>query len=235
MARIRDQISRLIERLRPPKPLPPFNEKDEIERTGKRMIILGNAPMTMDMSEYIDASDLIVRFNECRNYGKGTGSRVDVLCINNFGQPAEEWAKDQTYKKLPFIGQVREIWLPRTPSLLEHRKTVKDRHFNPARFRDLGDALVSGNQLEDRSIVKFSDALNERILNDLKSLSSGEFREPSTGILAIAHILAQPRFADYRKIILGFTFEGWTGHPWSGEKALVERYLASNPSLAWIR
>lgn len=232
MARIRDQFSRLLRRIFPLKPLPRFPIETAVATTAKRMVILGNAPMSMDMSDYIDASDLVVRFNECQNYGIGTGSKADILCINNFGQPAEEWIKYRTYQKLPCVGRTREIWLPRSTSLLEHRRTVRDRHFDPTRFRDLGDELIDSNQLRDKTVVKFSDELNARVLAELKALSLGQFREPSTGILAISYILSEQRFDDYRKVILGFTFEGWKGHPWSSEKALVERYIAEGKNLS---
>lgn len=234
MARIRDQFSRLMRRIFPQKPLPQFLIDTAVKTTTKRMVILGNAPMTMDMSEYIDSADLVVRFNECQNYGIGTGTRADILCINNFGQPAEEWIKYRTYQKLPFIGHIREVWLPRNASLLEHRKTVKDRHFDPSRFRDLGDELIDSNQLQDKTVVRFSNELNAQVLSELKALSSSQFREPSTGILAISYILSERRFDDYQKVMLGFTFEGWKGHPWSSEKALVEHRIAEGASLSLI-
>ncbi len=233
MSRLSKQLNRLLLQtgLKRPKQLPKFPADQATVPSERRMIILGNAPMQMDMSEYIDSSDVVVRFNECQNYGLGTGHKADILCINNFGQPAEEWIKDQTFFRLPFIDQVKEIWLPRTPSILEHRKSVRDRHFDVARFRDLGEELVNKNRLTSKVIERFSDKRNAEILDSLKKLSSEEFREPSTGILAIAHAVASPRFAHLNKVILGFTFEGWKGHPWKGERALIAQFASQSISL----
>lgn len=233
MSRLSQQLNRLLLKtgLKQPKALTKFPaERATVSNVG-RMIILGNAPMQMDMSDYIDSSDLVVRFNECQNYGMGTGHKTDILCINNFGQPAEEWVKYKTISKLPFINQVSEIWFPRTESILEHRKTVPDRHFDQLRFRDLSADLIASNHLANKSIVRFSDTLNAEVLSALKRLSSEEFREPSTGILAIAHVLTAPTYSKLQKVILGFTFEGWKGHPWAGERALVESYATNDNTL----
>jgi hypothetical protein len=45
--------------------------------------------------------------------------------------------------------------------------------------------------------------------------------------LAIEYILSEARFADYEKVLLGFGFTGWAGHPWDAEKEIVMEYAAT--------
>lgn len=221
-------LHRLFKKEAPP--LAIFPGSQDTPPPPNRMIILGNAPMKFDMAQYVDASALVVRFNECGNYAKGTGTKTDILCLNNFGKPTAQWIARKTIQKLPFISRVDEIWIPRVADiLLTHRiaykKITGDRHFNEKKFRDLSAELISSNELGNKKIVRFSQELNEDVLDNLKRLSLVDFREPSTGILAISHALSDERFAAYDKIILGFTFEGWKGHPWSGEQLLVKKYM----------
>ncbi|MDD2662764.1 MAG: hypothetical protein PHD19_03285 [Dechloromonas sp.] len=227
-------LRRLFKKETPP--LAIFPGQQDSPPPQNRMVILGNAPMKFDMTQYVDASALVVRFNECGNYAKGTGTKADILCLNNFGKPAEQWITRKTIQKLPFISSVDEIWIPRVADiLLTHRIAYKeltgDRHFDKDKFRDLSNELISSNGLGEKKIVRFSEELNKEVLDNLKSLSPVDFREPSTGILAISHVLSEGRFSGYDKIILGFTFEGWKGHPWSGELLLVKKYMEERSNL----
>lgn len=50
-----------------------------------RLLILGNAPLRENLSEFIDTSDIVLRFNDAFYYGFNTGRKVDILCITNTG------------------------------------------------------------------------------------------------------------------------------------------------------
>jgi hypothetical protein len=49
---------------------------------------------------------------------------------------------------------------------------------------------------------------------------------PSAGMVVIQRILEDPEFGSYQRYVLGFTFKGWQGHPFTLEKRLVETHAA---------
>jgi hypothetical protein len=65
-----------------------------------RVAVVGNAACEIDYSCVIDASDVVVRFNECRSKAFGTvGSRTDILCIAASPEHRGKFAKDGRIKE----------------------------------------------------------------------------------------------------------------------------------------
>ncbi|MDI6838706.1 MAG: Urease operon accessory protein, partial [Rhizobiaceae bacterium] len=54
---------------------------------GRRIVIVGNGEVPQGAAEAIDAADIVVRFNESRNFGL-SGNRTDVVAVCNTGRPA---------------------------------------------------------------------------------------------------------------------------------------------------
>jgi hypothetical protein len=193
----------------------------------RRMIILGNAPLKKNMSDYIDASALVVRFNECKNLGRKVGMKTDFLCINNLDRPANRYIRKQLIKKLPFIDSIQEIWMPRCSSVMIENRRKIETSLNEEEFRDKAEDIILSNSLTEKKIIHFSKELNLQVINNLSDYSSDAFLEPSTGVLAIEYVLSENRFNDYDKILLGFNFKGWFGHPWDAEERLLMDYAAN--------
>lgn len=192
----------------------------------QRMIILGNAPLKRNMSEYIDSSAAVVRFNECKNIGRKVGSKTDYLCINNLGSPTNRFINRQLIKKLPFIGEVKEIWFPRNSEIMIAHRRELEPSLNEDEFQDKSNEIVLSNSLSGKTIINFTKEQNLSVISGITGCSLEEFLEPSTGILAIEYVLSEPRFDKYIKVLLGFNFKGWSGHPWGAEEALLMRRAA---------
>jgi hypothetical protein len=192
-----------------------------------RLLILGSAPFETDVSRYIDESALVLRFNECKNLSDRTGSKADFLCVTNIGSTTERFIRDRAIGRLPLIDGVREIWLPRCRDvMLEHSRQVNPL-LNEWVMRDQSDELIESNGLSGKQVFHFSVEHNLRAVARLTARSARPFLEPSTGFLAIEYILSEARFADYEKVLLGFGFTGWAGHPWDAEKEIVMEYAAT--------
>lgn len=192
----------------------------------ERMIILGNAPLRKNLSDYIDSSALVVRFNECKNLGRRVGTKTDYLCINNLGPPANRYVKKRLIEKLPFLDEIQEIWIPRSSSVMLAHSLKVEPLLSEFELRDRTEDIVSSNSLWSKKIVRFSEELNLRVIKNISRYSQTDFMEPSTGILAIEYVLSEARFRKFHKILLGFNFKGWFGHPWDAEEALLLDYAA---------
>ncbi len=195
--------------------------------TMKNLVIVGNAPLSINYSKIIEAADIVVRMNECKQYGGPHGYKSDIIYMGNTGSPALRFISER-----PFIGrdwgQQAEVLFVRD-SLAHHEyfQGVKNRFpdYSESELDDLSDQIIEANQLGGRQVSRLSYDINKVLLNKLTALSEKPFICPSTGILAVEHILARPEFSNYRKHIVGFGFKGWSGHPWLAEKALIAGYV----------
>ena len=81
--------------------------------------------------------------------------------------------------------------------------------------------------------IRLDEAFYGRCISQLFDLSNPDrlVLMPSTGFLAVHYVLeAMP---DYRLCMVGFSFEGWPGHPWTLEQAHIAS-LASQGRLEFI-
>lgn len=49
---------------------------------------------------------------------------------------------------------------------------------------------------------------------------------PSTGLVALYYFLTSEKFRHYETSIIGFSWEGWSGHNWKREADLVEEWIS---------
>ena len=202
----------------------------------KSLAIVGSAQLEKDYSGFIDSCDLVIRFNNCKNYNVHSGKRTDILVLNNSGSPdnnrtlafmLKPRSEEEVQQEMPYLGMAKQIWFvrPMGTFLQEFYKTRID---PDNRFREAGlrDALL-------RPYLAVEIAKAQNITVDLfvevweKLLDYGATSAvlPSTGVLGIEMILADSLFNAYKKYIVGFGWSGWEGHPWLLEQRLVSDYL----------
>jgi hypothetical protein len=193
----------------------------------KNLVLIGAAPCSIDYSPLINHADLVVRFNECKQFGGNVGTRTDILCISNMGSPARRYIAQRPMRGLEPL-RTAKIWFPRnTDVCLDHvsRMMEEDPGLRSAwrdlDFRDYSAEITEANDLGHGGIERFSKELNARVFRSLERPGDLPFFAPSTGILAVARVLGDPAFADHRVHLVGFGFAGWTGHPWRAERAFV--------------
>lgn len=91
----------------------------------KSLIVVGSAPLEIDLARFIDACDCVVRFNNCKNYGGNSGSRTDVLFLSNSDDPAnhpslafmlKKRTSRESEQELPYLTRAGQVWFIRPPS-----------------------------------------------------------------------------------------------------------------------
>lgn len=203
--------------------------------TVRTVAVVGNGPVSWLDSFRIDRCDVVIRFNEWKNYRRHGGRRADVLCICNTGAPARKFIERNLIGGAPFIERISEVWFPRDEEVHKRHASVFDPDAPASEFEDLSEGLVSSNRLSGKRLIHFSGAFNQAVFDSLSRRAVGPFLCPSTGILAIEYVLCNPRFAGSRKFVFGFSHQGWDGHPWQAERALLDERRATRTDLELIR
>lgn len=193
----------------------------------KNLVIVGNSPLSINYSKMIETADVVVRMNECKQYGGVHGYKTDIIYMTNTGAPARRFISERPFIKREW-GQPAEVLFVRD-SLAHHEyfQGVKNLFpdYSESELDDLSDQIIEANQLGGRQVSRLSYDINKIILNKLAALSEKPFICPSTGILAIEHILSRLEFSGYQKHVVGLGFKGWVGHPWLAEKALIAGHV----------
>jgi len=184
----------------------------------KKLVLVGNASLNKDMSAFIDASDVVIRFNDARTLGVKSGFKTDILCVRNTGGPALCFIANKSVKKYPKFPDLSEVWFPR----------------NGDTFTEYSEKIIESNELCDVKIRRFSKELNNKVFEKLVVISKSEKIYPSSGFLALSYILETSEFDQYEKYIVGFTFDMWEGHPAKAERILVETYCKQYKDLHFI-
>jgi len=207
------------------------------------MLFVGSAPLPHDCSDFISSCDCVVRFNNCKNYGGHTGIKTDILIINNAGNPdtlptlrfmLTPRTDEESVQEAPFLEQAGEIRFARPPTdfIVEFIKmNVPDGRLKEIELaqlrpgRDLAAEIVRSQQIPAEKLRPLpAPEFYSGVWKKLLAIGSTDAVVPSTGIMGVEMLLADPRFKDYQKLITGFNWGIWNGHPRRLEKKLIEDY-----------
>jgi hypothetical protein len=193
----------------------------------RAVAIVGNGPLADGLGGRIDASDMVIRFNEPAFQPERSGSRTDILFLMNSGKSMQARLSDPAFQRSPFFAGAGRIILPYHPSIIAkyHPKPnplsrLKGRKADWTAetlqmCREAGkEVLVLPPEFYEESCAELSIAPAER---------SRVF--PSTGFLGIRYALANFPAPEWRIEIRGFGWTGWKRHDWESEKKWVERHL----------
>ena len=199
----------------------------------KRIAIVGNAEVLKDYASFIDSCDIVIRLNlradlPALTHGR-LGTKTDILCYAPRGARLVVDDPENEAQLRHFANAADRIWFlgPRWWFRLRAggiaRLLVRDRRL----VFDASAATLRILRLEDRQVEYFARGFRQSVANRLRDLDSNTGNTlPSAGMVVIQRVLEDPEFAAHRKYVLGFTFEGWHGHPFAAEKRLVEAYSA---------
>ncbi len=216
------------------------------DKSKKSLVIVGSAPLDSDFSEIIDSCDCVVRFNNCKNYNANSGKKTDILILTNTGNPFKQATlkfmlkkreKDEVKTELPYLHSTKYIWFVR-PNLLFLRTYYKHnfsedntflkqelKNLNIIGQRDIIAEIIDAQKISKKRVTSISEKMYIQTWKKLLSYGATDALMPSTGLLGIEMILDNPSFRNHEKYIIGFTWQGWKGHPWQLEKRLVEKYI----------
>lgn len=188
--------------------------------------IVGNGEIAAEAADIIDASNLIVRFNDCRSFGNG-GSRTDVVAVCNTGRPAKAMLGSQQWRSHPAVSEASAIWSVRDPRKFAVLKT--ELAISHPELDDLCDdytdgfvSLCADFGMEHRII---DQSIHEAVDRALAAYDPAPYVVPSSGMIVIAEVLARYPDADIR--LAGFGHAGWEWHPFAAERRLVDAHIAA--------
>ncbi len=186
------------------------------------ILILGNGEVRPDVTGDVAAAGCVVRFNMAPNYGVRTGTRCDVLAINNTGSWARRLARDGFLADQPFARGCRTVLFPRPVS--PRWKRIALRLANRTWRSEYSRGILAANGLLGKDIVHLPAGFAAECLRMLLELGEPRVRPraPSTGFLVLEHYLRTRPEAEIA--MAGFAFSGWKRHPFDLERLAVERY-----------
>jgi hypothetical protein len=196
--------------------------------SSRRITIVGNGAIPEGLAAEIDASDVVVRFNDCRSVGRG-GRRTDVVAVCNTGRPALSMLGGGQWKTSDAVRQAREIWGVRDPEKFEAMRAPL-----AASHPDLDDFCDDYTQGFDsfatatgRRFKVIPAGVHDALDDELAAFAPSSYVVPSSGLVVLADILANVAGADDIVAIAGFGHGGWPWHPFAAERRWVDRHVAT--------
>lgn len=200
----------------------PYRDRSPLDRV-RTIAVIGNGAIDHRYAATIEAHDLIIRFNDCRNF-QDCATRTDVVAVCNIGRAAKKLLASPEWRNCQCVSEASEIWSTRDPLILPAMKRrLADSH------PDLDD--LCDNHTDDFGLfceqtkkqhVVIPQSSYEAVVLELAAYWNGSYVTPSSGVIAISGALA--RFPNASITLAGFGHEGWEGHPFSAEKLLVDTW-----------
>lgn len=190
-------------------------------------MIVGNGPVPEGAAAPIDAADLVIRFNDCRSVGAG-GHRTDIVAVCNTGRPGKAMAQ-AVWAESPPVRAAAAIWCVRDPEKFAVlREPLSRSHPDLDDFcddytADFARLATAGGKAH----LVLSRACHEALETELAAHAPPPYVVPSSGLVAIAHVLSSPAFAGDAVCLAGFGHQGWEWHPFAAERAWVEAHVAA--------
>jgi hypothetical protein len=194
----------------------------------RQIMIVGNGPVDDGDAALIEAADLVIRFNGCRNFG-AAGRKTDIIAVCNTGRPGAAMLADPNWRDSEAVKATAEIWSVRDPDkFAAMRPELAVTHPELDDFcDDYTDgfaAFASANGKQHRIITR---AVHEDLDLALEAYAPAPYVVPSSGMVVVHAILSDPAHADDTIILAGFGHTGWDGHPFDAECRLTDQLITS--------
>jgi|GEM_PF-3369211 len=183
----------------------------------KRVVLIGNAPIKTNrfnrnsLSGFIDNSDVVIRINSADNYSRGTGEKSDILGVINIGDPAIEFSYRREINK-HVKEKISSVWFSRPLDLYNSSNILVE--------EDLSEYILSFQKLDHIPSHAISKEQYQYISKRVSPANGGNMVDPSSGFCFLHMMLSTEELKGLKKVLVGFSWEGWTGHNWSLEKEI---------------
>ena len=191
-------------------------------------LLLGNAAIEDEaLARQGEWADVIVQMNKCRHLGRVPMAKTSHVVVTNTGSPTAGIVRF-------FLKATGRKLLPETRLLFTRNERFYAEKME--RLRRAGSAWApkfevtfQKNMVEGKApILEVDHAFSEALEARMRAEGMHEWQMPSTGMVAFAWFEATLAPGDAIRLI-GFTHEGWGGHPWAAEKRLLAPYMAQSP------
>jgi hypothetical protein len=194
----------------------------------KRLVIVGNGPLSRDFSTEVDAADFVLRFNEPKASIGMSGTRTDRLVMANSGKPMQRRLTDPALVSSPIFKATREIMLAYHPQIIA-RYFRKPNMLSRLKGRraDWTAAVIATFGGAGKEVRIMPPQFYEAGCREL-GLTAERMHEvfPSTGFFGIWHALQTSPAKEWRVELCGFSWAGWRRHAWADERGWVESRVA---------
>ncbi len=183
----------------------------------KRVVLIGNAPIKKNkyyrkaLSDFIDDSDVVIRINSADNYSKGTGKKSDILGIINIADPAIEFSYRREINK-HVKEKISSVWFSRPLDLYSSSNILVE--------ENLSGYILNFQKLNHIPSHAISREQYQYISKKISPANGGNMIDPSSGFCFLHMMLSAEEFKGLKKILVGFSWEGWAGHNWSLENKI---------------
>jgi len=183
----------------------------------KRVVLIGNAPVKTNsfnrnsLSAFIDDSEVVIRINSADNYSKGTGKKSDVLGIINIGDPAIEFSYRRKINK-HVKEKISSVWFSRPLDLYSSSNILVE--------EDLSEYILNFQKLNHIPSHAIPKEQYQYLSKKIFPANGGNMVDPSSGFCFLHMMLSAEEFKGLKKVLVGFSWEGWTGHNWKLEKKI---------------
>ena len=186
----------------------PQPQQPPTSKVRKRLIIVGNSTKktSKDHSSFINASDIVVRFNAMQTYAQH-GSKTDMVF---FRAGRNLWGWDESKlelqnKKYKFTNHPNTKYI-----IINQRNTSNDEKKIRRKFNiKINSWKLSNTNYMPRK-AKYS--------RFPKHIEPKSYKMFSSGMTSIHYFLMNPVYSNYDVYIVGFSWEGNPVHDWVWEK-----------------
>ncbi|WP_168801026.1 Urease operon accessory protein [Peteryoungia ipomoeae] len=186
-------------------------------------MVVGNGDVGREAADVIDAGDVVIRFNGCRNFG-AAGTRTDVVAVCNTGRPGAEMLADPRWRKSEAVSSAKEIWSIRDPQkFAAMRAELAVTHPELDDFCDdytTGFAQFAAAHDKRHRIIPAT--VHDALDTALTSYSPAPYVVPSSGMVLIQALVSDPEYDDALLVLAGFGHSGWEWHPFDAERQLAD-------------
>lgn len=184
----------------------------------KKIAVIGNGWVNPNRAAMIDNFPYVVRFNKCDNFER-SGTKTSAIVFATFG-PAGEMNSSQAVNQKA-ISLAEEFIFTKHPDIL-CEEIISPKLFpncDSTGWRDWS-LEISAHHVRGRPTNYIPSKIYRLAVKLLSEAGATEPFEPSSGFLALMYLRSK---MSCKITLFGFTHEGWTGHPFAAEKAVIDQ------------
>ncbi|MBA3449220.1 MAG: glycosyltransferase family 29 protein [Pseudaminobacter sp.] len=200
----------------------------------QRLAIVGNGPVADGLAEQIDASDMVIRFNEPAGGPDRIGIRTDILFLMNSGKSMQARLSTPDFWRSPYFAGASRVILPYHPSIIAKyhpRPNILSR-LKGRKADWTAETLEMCGKAGKQAIVLPPEFYEEscEALGIAPAARNRVF--PSSGFLGIRYALLELATPPEDIALYGFSWQGWKRHDWGAERAWSEAHLGRKTNRA---
>lgn len=179
--------------------------------------VVGNAPLRYDAATEIDNAKLVIRFNLPHHAPEEAGTQTDIMFIGNGGNALRKWLRQGAFESSSYFSSARRIIFPRHPDNIKtlHPRQQLKKYLTGKKKHYTQQGILTFTRM-GKEVSVLPPEFSLECYRDLGLTTNAKSHlMPSTGFIGIKYALGLP--GRHQIKLYGFTWQGWSGHPWDTE------------------